>query len=469
MKQVNLDSIRPIWTIDDDNTILSKIGSYSRIFELKLPAIFTMSTKEYERCMNEFNSIFSVLPDYTIIHKMDIYFKKKFNSNKIQNRNDDFLKSAYKAKFNEAPLLEHKTYLIISQSSPTIKKNNSLTSLVFKNNFVPKELKSTQVKNEFDVAVERIKSIFKESQSFELRGLDRKEIETLCDQYENMNFGELKFSSEIFQDSTKTKIGTNFISSLAVNSLECLPNEYENTYVDTKFSTDKSSVKFSIYHPIGLGFKENHIVNQVWIKESKEDIKIELKNIDNYNKTFLAQDTANPLNLEDSQSYAQKLEEGYFPVSYHSNVMLWDADQSNLEFLQNKLIANFNSINFRPNVAWNEVLPLWLSCYPGNIADLGYFDQTFKLLDIQASALSIYETTSTDDISEFGMQLADRYNGTPLYVDISDLPMKIGTTTNRNKMIIGPSGSGKSFTTNHMVNSYLDFTAHMVIVDVGDS
>lgn len=469
MKQVNLDSIRPIWTIDDDNIILSKIGSYSRIFELKLPAIFTMSTKEYERCMNDFNSIFSVLPDYTIIHKMDIYYKKKFNSNRIQNKNEDFLKSAYKTKFNEAPLLEHKTYFIISQSSPTIKKNNSLTSLVFKNNFVPKELKSTQVKNDFEVAVERIKSIFKESQSFELRGLDRKEIELLCEQYENMNFGELKFSSEIYQDSTKTKIGTNFISSLAVNSLECLPNEYENTYVDTKFSTDKSSIKFSIYHPIGLGFKENHIVNQVWIKESKEDIKIELKNIDNYNKTFLAQDTANPLNLEDSQSYAQKLEEGYFPVSYHSNVMLWDADQSNLEFLQNKLIANFNSINFRPNVAWNEVLPLWLSCYPGNIADLGYFDQTFKLLDIQASALSIYETTSTDNISEFGMYLADRYNGTPLYVDISDLPMKIGTTTNRNKMIIGPSGSGKSFTTNHMVNSYLDFNTHMVIVDVGDS
>lgn len=469
MKQVSLDSIRPIWTIDNENTIISKIGSYSKMFELKLPAIFTMSSPEYERCLQDFNSIFSVLPDYTIVHKIDIYSKKKFDSNGIKNDKGDFLKEAYKHKFNEAPLLEHKTYLIVSQSSPTIKKSNSLTSLIFKNNYVPKELKSEEVKKEFDVAVDRVKSILKESSSFDLRQLNKEEIDLFCTKYESLNFSDLNFTSEIYQDKHRTKIGNNFISSLAINSLECLPNEYENTYVDGKFSTDNSTVKFSLFHPIGLGFKENHIVNQVWIKESKEDVKNELKNFDNYNKAFIAQDTANALNLQDSEAFAHLLEQGHYPVSYHCNVILWDQDEKNLDFIQNKLIANFNSIKIRPNVAWNEVLSLYWSCYPGNIADLGYLDQTFKLLDVQAAALNIYETTSKDNVSDFGMYLCDRYNGTPLYVDISDLPMKQGVTTNRNKMIIGPSGSGKSFTTNHMVNSFLDFDTHMVIVDVGDS
>lgn len=469
MKQVSLDSIRPIWTIDNENTIISKIGSYSKMFELKLPAIFTMSSPEYERCLQDFNSIFSVLPDYTIVHKIDIYTKKKFNSNGIKNDKGDFLKEAYKYKFNEAPLLEHKTFLIVSQSSPTIKKNNSVTSLIFKNNYVPKELKSEEVKKEFDVAVDRVKSIFKESGNFHLSQLNKEEIELFCTKYESLNFSDLSFSAEIYQDKHRTKIGNNFISSLAINSLECLPNEYENTFVDTKFSTDNSNVKFSFFHPIGLGFKENHIVNQVWIKESKEDIKNELKNFDNYNKAFIAQDTANALNLQDSEAFAHLLEQGHYPISYHCNIILWDQDEKNLDYIQNKLIANFNSIKVRPNVAWNEVLSLYWSCYPGNIADLGYLDQTFKLLDVQAAALNIYETTSTDNISDFGMYFCDRYNGTPLYVDISDLPMKLQVTTNRNKMIIGPSGSGKSFTTNHMVNSYLDFDTHMVIVDVGDS
>lgn len=469
MKQVQLNTIRPIWAIDDQDIILSKLGSYSKIFELSLPPIFTMSNEEYDRCVYDFNAIFSILPDYVVIHKMDIYSKREYNSTKINNPNDDFLKNAYKRKFNEAPYLEHKCYLIVSQSSASIKKNNSLTSLVFKNSFIPKELKSDSVKRDFETSIERIKSIFKESLSFDLVALKREQIIELYKQYESLNFSDLRYNSEIYQDKQRTKIGTNFVSALAINSLDCLPNEYDNTYVDLKYSSDQSNLKFSLFHPIGLGFKENHIVNQVWVKESKEDIKIDLKNIDNYNKTFIAQDSANPLNLSDSEEYALLMEKGHHPVSYHCNVILWDASESNLDFIQNKLIANFNTINFRPNVAWNEILPLYWSCYPGNIADLGYNDQMFKLVDIQASALSIFETTRQDNISDFGMYMSDRYNGVPVYVDLSDLPMKQGITSNRNKIIIGPSGSGKSFTTNHMVNSYLDYNTHMVIVDVGDS
>lgn len=34
--------------------------------------------------------------------------------------------------------------------------------------------------------------------------------------------------------------------------------------------------------------------------------------------------------------------------------------------------------------------------------------------------------------------------------------MKRGITTNRNKFILGPSGSGKSFFTNHMVRQYYE-------------
>src|SRR3569833_1861038 len=47
--------------------------------------------------------------------------------------------------------------------------------------------------------------------------------------------------------------------------------------------------------------------------------------------------------------------------------------------------------------------------------------------------------------------------------------MKLVYTTNRNKFIIGPSGSGKSFFTNHLVRSYYEQGAHVVLVDVGHS
>ena len=47
--------------------------------------------------------------------------------------------------------------------------------------------------------------------------------------------------------------------------------------------------------------------------------------------------------------------------------------------------------------------------------------------------------------------------------------MRKGWITNRNKFIIGGSGSGKSFFTNHLVRSYFEQGTHMLIVDVGHS
>ena len=41
--------------------------------------------------------------------------------------------------------------------------------------------------------------------------------------------------------------------------------------------------------------------------------------------------------------------------------------------------------------------------------------------------------------------------------------------TNRNKFILGPSGSGKSFFTNHMVRQYWEQGTHILLVDTGNS
>jgi type IV secretory pathway VirB4 component len=54
-------------------------------------------------------------------------------------------------------------------------------------------------------------------------------------------------------------------------------------------------------------------------------------------------------------------------------------------------------------------------------------------------------------------------------VDLSDEPMQTGQITNRNKFVLGGSGSGKSFFTNHLMRSYHERGAHIVIIDIGNS
>ena len=65
--------------------------------------------------------------------------------------------------------------------------------------------------------------------------------------------------------------------------------------------------------------------------------------------------------------------------------------------------------------------------------------------------------------------MADRLTGKPIHLDISDEPMKKGIITNRNKFVLGPSGSGKSFFTNHLVRQYYEQGTHIVLVDTGNS
>ncbi|HZK64297.1 MAG TPA: TraG family conjugative transposon ATPase, partial [Puia sp.] len=96
-------------------------------------------------------------------------------------------------------------------------------------------------------------------------------------------------------------------------------------------------------------------------------------------------------------------------------------------------------------------------------------NDTFDTFAEQAACFLNNETNYRTSLSPCGIRLGDRLSGKPLHVDLSDEPMKTGVTTNRNKFILGPSGSGKSFFTNHLLRSYYEQGAHIVLVDVGHS
>ena len=105
---------------------------------------------------------------------------------------------------------------------------------------------------------------------------------------------------------------------------------------------------------------------------------------------------------------------------------------------------------------------------PGNSADFPA-DEKFITTLPTALCLFTHETNYHSSLSPFGIKLTDRITGKPLHVDISIEPYKNGIITNFNKFIIGPSGSGKSFFTNHLVRQYYEQGTHIVLVDVGHS
>ena len=143
-------------------------------------------------------------------------------------------------------------------------------------------------------------------------------------------------------------------------------------------------------------------------------------------------------------------------------------DAEELKRIKNAVGSQLASMGCVPRHNTTDCPTLFWAGIPGNAADFPS-EEAFHTFIGQAVCLFAGETNYKDSPSAFGIRMADRISGKPLHIDISDLPMKRGVTTNRNKFVLGPSGSGKSFFMNHLVRQYYEQGSHVVLVDTGNS
>lgn len=157
----------------------------------------------------------------------------------------------------------------------------------------------------------------------------------------------------------------------------------------------------------------------------------------------------------------QLIVNAHFSLIFSANTL--EAMEGTLSLIENKLFTK--GIIVSKN-AYNQ-LELFRSALPGNATELREYD---LLMTTSEAALCFFfkESYPLNEESNFYLRFTDR-QGVPLKVDPSDLPMKTGRINNRNKFVLGPSGSGKSFLMNNIIEQYLTYNYDVVIVDTGDS
>ena len=148
--------------------------------------------------------------------------------------------------------------------------------------------------------------------------------------------------------------------------------------------------------------------------------------------------------------------------------MAWSDDREELKHIKNDVGSQLALMECKPRHNTVDTPTLYWAAIPGNEADFPSEESFYTFIE-QAVCFFCEETNYQNSPSPFGIKMVDRLTGKPLHLDISDLPMKKGITTNRNKFVLGPSGSGKSFFMNHMVRQYYEQGTHVVLVDTGNS
>lgn len=468
-----LDDVLPIMDVQHD-CILSKQGDVTVVFKAELPEIFTLSDQEYEAFHQSWIKAVKILPKFTVFHKQDWFLESSYKAD-FENEDSSFLTRSSERFFNERPFLDHSCYIMITKKPAGRKNSSSLFSNLIRNNLVPDETLNTQFLQDFIDSTGQFKRIMEDSGFISLTRLRNDElkskrrkiglIEKYCFLSENENsylYNDLKFSDGM-------QIGDKHSQLFTLGDAADLPALCGSRINFDRYSTDKTKFSVGFASTLGQLLSCNHIYNQyIFIEDAQKTIqkleskRLRLQSLSAYSReNMIARDATNDFLNE---AIAQQR----LPVKAHFNVLAWTSEKEELKDIKNKVSSALAQMDASAKQETVGAPQIYWAGIPGNAADFPMND-AFDTFTEQAVCFLNMETGYTSSLSPCGIRLGDRLTGKPVHVDISDEPVKMGICTNRNKFILGPSGSGKSFFTNHMVRSYYEQGTHIVLVDVGHS
>ncbi|WP_026726963.1 TraG family conjugative transposon ATPase [Flavobacterium denitrificans] len=472
-KITTLENKFPLLAVEN-NCILSKDADITACFEVRLPELFTVASAEYEAIHSAWHKAIKTLPDFTVIHKQDWYIKENYSPD-LAKDDQSFLAKSYQRHFNERPFLNHYCYLFLTKTSKERMRMQSNFSSLCKGSLIPKEIRDKEAIHRFMEAVAQFERIINDSGLIKLNRLSEEDIvgtdekQGLLEQYLTLSREAATPMQDIVLGAEEVRIGNKRLCLHTLSDTDDLPGTVSADTRYEKLSTDRSDCRLSFAAPIGLLLSCNHIYNQyLFLDNSEESLQKFEKSARNMH-SLARYSRANQINKEWIEKYLNEAHSfGLSSIRAHFNIMAWSDDPAELKQLKNDSGSALALMECKPRHNTTDVATLYWAGMPGNAGDFPSEESFYTFIE-PALCFFTEETNYHNSPSPFGIKMADRLTGKPIHLDISDLPMKRGIITNRNKFILGPSGSGKSFFTNHMVRQYYEQGAHVLLVDTGNS
>lgn len=474
LKAETLERRFPLLSVEN-GCIVSKDADLTVAFEVELPELYTVTADEYEAMHSSWIKAVKVLPEHSVVCKQDWFVKETYRP-KTDDGEQSFLTRSYELHFNERPYLNHKCYLFLTKTTRERSRRKSDFNTLCRGFLLPKEITDKDAAARFLEAVEQFERIMNDSGHIRLRRLETDEITGtkerpgLVEKYFSLS---LEDETAVLQDICfkpgRMRIGDKRLCLHTLSDTEDLPGRLSTDMRYERMSTDRSDCRLSFAAPVGLLLSCNHIYSQyVFIDDAQEILQMMEKNSRNM-LSLSKYSRSNAINQEWTEMYLDEAHtKGVLPVRCHCNVIAWAEDAEEFRRIRNDTGSQLAMMECTPRYNTIDTPVIYWAGIPGNAGDFPSEESFYTFLE-QAVCLFAGETNYRSSPSPFGIRLADRQNGIPVHVDISDLPMKRGIITNRNKFILGPSGSGKSFFTNHLVRQYYEQGAHILLVDTGNS
>jgi conjugation system TraG family ATPase len=461
------EQVFPIFRVENQ-AMVSAHGDVTIAFEVTLPELFTLSNDEYLAMHQSWVKAIKILPRHSILHKQDWFVDAQYGA---KFGDQTFLGRASERFFNERPFLAHHCLVMITQRPKNYKPVTSAVSGLMRKRLMPAQTISTELFRDFTDRVGQFQRVLEDSGLITLKRLADQDLAGtvltpgILEQYcFLLGTNDVPVLRDIHLKD-ELRIGDHRCQLYTLADANDLPALCGPRITYDKYSTDKTKFSTGFASPVGALLDCNHIYNQyIFIEDSAKTLKkLEAKKL--RLQSLSAYSRENAIGRNATQEFLNEaISQQRLPVKAHFNILAWGEPKD----IKNKVSSALAQMDANPKQETDGAPQLWWAGLPGNEGNFPMND-TFDTFAEQAACFLNYETNYRSSLSPCGIRLGDRLSGNPLHVDLSDEPMKNGITTNRNKFILGPSGSGKSFFTNHLLRSYFEQGAHIVLVDVGHS
>jgi len=433
---------------DGLSLLFSKRGDFSAVMHVINPALqYGADPEPYDHWHSLMANVIKVLGEGHILQKQDVFIRRTYQGGSPE----EFLEQKYQQHFHGRQYTEIRTYLIITKET----KKGSFYSW------------DQKLLSEFAQNVRKVEDLLKGGgQQPMLMG--EAELNRYVGRLLGMEFSSPGIALDNLQcGDTQLGLGDRALRSITLVDTDSvdLPEKVAPYFVkqDGRGLRDFPVDNMSFLHKVP-DFAVI-IYNQV-VQVPHQQLTLNKLQLKRKRHSGIP-DPANLICVEDIDRLLNDVaRDNQMLVNAHYNILLV-ADKGKIDRAANYVEAALFQQGIIPSRNAYNQLELFRTILPGNAIELKKYDWYLTTADA-ALCLFFRERLLADEPSDFLIRFTDR-QGIPIGIDPADLPMRTNRINNRNKFVLGPSGSGKSFFMNALVQQYLDYNMDVVIVDTGDS
>ena len=430
-------------------TVLHSLnGNYSVIMAIENTAMqYASNPDTYQMFHTCFGQIIKLLADNYILQKTDVIALKKYNKSFSDKK--DYLSQKYFSHFQSREYRDVEIWLTITKQS---KKSKFFTySQKEMSDFINTILKVTDTLQGYGIA----NSILNETA-----------IKHVLQSYLAFDFSNENFSiGNISCDKHGLEFGDQSLRVITVVDPEQmnLPNVM-NTYKPADSGTEnfpKDNFSFLLNIPDARTILYNQAIFIPDQLKIKKDLELKKK------RHSSMPDAENQLSVTDiDEMFMDIAQNNELIVKAHYSILVY-ADNLKLPKACNYIDTNLFGLGTIPGRNTYNQMELFRAAIPGNADELKIWDK-FTVSRPASICFFFKENLMESEKSDYLLYFTDR-QGIPIGIDTSERPIQTGRMNNRNRFILGPSGSGKSFFTNSYVKQCHELGADVILVDTGHS